>query len=507
LEKISDLDKEFTYHFLKLINRMEQIIKEDLAHSSGLPHEQKQKAAQASMKFFLKIFRQLVQMQKIPFSGEPLKGLQIMGVLETRNLDYKNVFILSLNEGAFPSSSGKASYIPANIRKGYGLPTAEHQDSIYAYLFYRVMQRAENIFLFYNSETDVLGQGEMSRYLQQLIYESGKPIQRRVLHNPIQPEAIRPISISKDASVIEALVRLSEGTPKFKGISPSALNTYIECRLQFYLRHVAKIREADEVEEDLDARVLGNFLHQVMELFYKRAAEIKKTKVIEAVDLDGAEEQVAKLIDEVFIEAYKLEPGKPVVYEGQRLVVYEIVKRFAQRIIEIDKAYTPFVMEALEQGGLSYDIRLNNTPVHVTLGGKIDRVDRKENVVRVIDYKTGRDKLDFDNIPSLFSREEKRNKAAFQTMLYALLYKANHKSNGFKIVPGLINRMNLFDRNFQFGLKVGKDLIDNVDQLIPEFEQHLRILLEELFDPNVPFDQTTDVDTCKFCAYQNICYR
>ncbi|HEX6889175.1 MAG TPA: PD-(D/E)XK nuclease family protein [Chryseolinea sp.] len=507
LEKISDLDKEFTFHFLKLLNRMEQIMIEGLDHPPLPTPEQKLKAAQASRKFFLKVFRQLVQMQKIPFSGEPLRGLQIMGVLETRNLDYKNVFVLSLNEGAFPSSSGKGSYIPANIRRAYGLPTADHQDATYAYLFYRVMQRADNIFLFYNSETDVLGQGEMSRYLQQLIYESGKKMQRKVLHNPIQPQPILPISIVKDSGVMEALAKLSEGNPKFKGISPSALNTYIECRLRFYLRHVAKIREADEVEEDLDARVLGNFLHQVMELFYKRTEERKRTKVVEASDLDDTEESIARLIDEVFIEAYGLEPGKKVVYEGQRLVVFEIVKRFAQRIIEIDKAYAPFVMEALEQEGLTYVVKLDRAPGFAILGGKIDRVDRKENVVRVIDYKTGRDKLDFDTIPSLFSREERRNKAAFQTMLYALLYKANAKSKDVKIVPGLINRMNLFDRNFQFGLKVDKSYIDDVDQLIPEFERHLKLLLEELFDPNVPFDQTADPESCKFCPYQHICYR
>jgi CRISPR/Cas system-associated exonuclease Cas4 (RecB family) len=503
LEKLSTLDKEFTFHFLKLLNRMDDIMGEDNDQS----HEQESRSRQSSLKFFLKLFRQLVQMQKIPFSGEPLKGLQVMGVLETRNLDYKNVFILSLNEGAFPSSTNKGSYIPANIRKAYGLPTAEHQDAMYAYLFYRVLQRAENIFLFYNSETDPLGQGEMSRYLQQLIYESGKPITRKVLHNPIQPEPIRPISIEKDADVLEALSRLSEGNVKFKGISPSALNTYIECRLRFYLRHVARIKEADEVEEDLDARVLGNFVHQVMELFYKRITEQKRTKVIEQSDLQTSEASIAKLIDEVFIEAYGLEPGKPVVYEGQRLIVYEIVKRFAQRIIEMDREYSPFVMEALEQEGLSYEMKLDNAKGAVILSGKIDRVDRKDDVVRVIDYKTGRDRLDFDSVPSLFSREEKRNKAAFQTMLYALLYKTNHKTGGSRIVPGLINRMNLFDRNFQFGLKVGREYVENVDQLIPEFEQHLKILLEELFDPNIPFDQTTNLDTCNFCPYQNICYR
>src|SRR5690606_13004349 len=138
--------------------------------------------------------------------------------------------------------------------------------------FYRTLQRAENIFLFYNSETDVLGQGEMSRYLQQLLFESNLNIRKHVLHNPVQPRSITPVSIVKDEEVLNSLIKLNEGNAYFKGISPSALNSYIECRLQFYFRHVAKIREADEVEEELDARVLGNFLHDVMENFYKDLA-------------------------------------------------------------------------------------------------------------------------------------------------------------------------------------------------------------------------------------------
>ena len=156
------------------------------------------------------------------------------------------------------------------------MPTAEHQDAMYAYLFYRMLQRAENVFLFYNTETDVLGQGESSRYLKQLMYESGLPMERKVLHDPIQPSLINPIVIKKDEGVIEALIKLSEGNSRFKGISPSALNTYIECRLRFYLRHVAKVKEPDEVEEDLDARVLGNFLHEVMELFYRQLQDKKQ---------------------------------------------------------------------------------------------------------------------------------------------------------------------------------------------------------------------------------------
>ncbi|HYI76071.1 MAG TPA: PD-(D/E)XK nuclease family protein, partial [Chryseolinea sp.] len=510
LNTIADFDREYIFHFIKLLNRVEEITGDAFKIPTVVNDSRTNHIARAinlSLKAFLRLFKQLAQTHRIPFTGEPLRGLQVMGVLETRSLDFKNVFVLSLNEGSFPSFGSKSSYIPHSIRRAYGMPTAEHQDAMYAYLFYRMLQRAENVFLFYNTETDVLGQGESSRYLKQLMYESGLSIERRVLHDPIQPSLINPIVIQKDRGVIEGLVKLSEGNSRFRGISPSALNTYIECRLRFYLRHVAKIKEPDEVEEDLDARVLGNFLHEVMELFYRQLQERKKSNVVVAADFDNGGAIVDKLIDEVFIKSYHLEPGKPVRYEGQRLVVREIVKRFAHRILEMDKRYAPFEIEVLEQGGLDYLVAIDQYPGSALISGKIDRVDRKGDLIRVIDYKTGKDKLDFDSVASLFSRDSRRNKAAFQTLLYALLYKTNAPRTLRKIVPGLINRMNLFEDDFKFGLKVGKTFVDDADTLLPEFHIRLKSLLEELYDPKVPFDQTEDVELCKFCAYQGICYR
>jgi CRISPR/Cas system-associated exonuclease Cas4 (RecB family) len=501
------LDKEYAFHFLKFFNRLEEIFAAgDAGVDSGANPV-------SGMKSFLRLFRQLIKSHKIPFAGEPLSGLQVMGVLETRNLDFKNVFMLSLNEGAFPAMGSKGSYIPFTIRQAYKLPTTEHQDAIYSYLFYRVLQRAENISIFYNAETDVLGQGEMSRYLQQLLFESGLPIEKQVLHNALQPQAIEPIVVAKSPQVMESLLKLNEGNIYFRGISPSALNSYIECRLKFYFRHVAKIREADEVEEELDARVLGNFLHDVMERFYKRIGEKKSSRQIEAADFMDYELAIDALIDEVFIEAYRLDPEKKVKYAGQRLVVREIVKRFAHRIIAMDMAYAPFTMEALEQEGLTFSLKIAHPPYTAVVGGKIDRVDRKGDVLRVIDYKTGKDKLNFESVASLFSRDPGRNKAAFQTLLYALLYKQNFLADtsdhtrGVRMVPGLINRMNLFDEGFSFGLKFGKTPVTDVDVLLPEFEMRLRQLFEELFDPNSAFDQTSDTENCKLCPYSQICYR
>lgn len=504
LPSLTILDKEYSFHFLKLINRLEEVRGTVNKTVEGADSG---RLFQTELKSFSRLFRQLIRTQKIPFTGEPLKGLQVMGVLETRNLDYKNVFVLSLNEGALPSGGNNSSYIPFNIRKAYSLPTAEHQDAMYAYLFYRVLQRAENIFLFYNTETDVLGQGEMSRYLQQLLVEPGWKPERHVLHNSIQPHPVKPIEIVKDEGVLEKLAKLNEGNSRFKGISPSALSTYLDCQLKFYFMQVAKIREAKEVEEDLDARMLGNILHDVMERFYKRIREKKKSSLIEASDFVNHQTVTEQLIDLVFIDTYELNPAKKVTYEGQRLVVREVVKSFVERIVQHDQKYAPFSIEGLEREGLLYYAAISHMPGQAVLGGKIDRLDRKGDLVRVIDYKTGKDKLEFESIESLFSREDGRNKAAFQTMLYALLYKSNYPEPGIRIVPGLINRMNLFEDHLKVGLKVGKEMIEDVGPLLPELEMRLKSLLEELFNPAETFKQTQNIDTCKYCPYQGICYR
>ncbi|GHM98735.1 hypothetical protein WSM22_02250 [Cytophagales bacterium WSM2-2] len=493
---LDQLDKEYLIRSIQLLNRLDVV----------WGNEKTDNPAQR-LKSFLRLFRQYAKGEKIPFTGEPLKGVQVMGVLESRNLDFKNIFVLSLNEGIFPSAVKQGSYIPFSIRKAYGLPTPEHQGAIYAYLFYRALQRSENVFLFYNSEPDVLGQGEMSRYLQQVIYESGLEIKENVLHNVIQPRGQSAIVIQKNEQVLRALAKLNEGNLRSRGLSPSALNTYIECQLRFYFQYVARIREAYKVEEEIDPRTLGNLLHTVMEQFYKRVLDKKKNKIIDADDFDGLPGRIDKLIDEAFIKTYHLDSRLEVTYEGQRVVVREVVRKFAKQILEYDKIRAPFKIEALEQNGWLYNIKISHAPGFASLGGTIDRIDSKGDEVRVIDYKTGKDELDFRNVASLFSREGSRNKAAFQTLLYALLYKNNNASTGSRIVPGLINRNNLFDDEFHFGLKMDKQLLADATPLFAEFEGHLQDLLEEIFDPAQTFIQTKKEDTCKLCPYKEICYR
>ena len=383
-----------------------------------------------------------------------------------------------------------------------------HQDAMYAYLFYRSLQRAENISLFYNTETDVLGQGEMSRYLQQLMYESGLKINRHVLHNPVRPTALQPIVIHKNEEVMKVIQNLNVGKAGFRGISPSAINIYLECKLKFYFKQIAGIKEPKEIEEDADARILGNFLHLVMERFYKNLYAKKKSKLVDQSDFDGVETIINKLIDDVFIEGYHLNPTDKVDYVGQRVIVKEIVQRFALRILALDKKRAPFVMEATEAQGLLYNVKIDHAPGYAVISGKIDRIDSKDNVLRIIDYKTGRDKLEFDSMDSLFERDVNRNKAAFQTFLYALLYKANHPTPGLNVIPGLINRDFLFNKTGNFGFRIKKDnIFEATDQAITEFEFQLKKILEEIFNPAEVFDQTRQVETCNYCPYKNICYR
>jgi CRISPR/Cas system-associated exonuclease Cas4 (RecB family) len=503
LSQLTALDKEYVLQFLKLINRLGEVWIPEEAVAEVLPPAKREKEI---WKSFLRLFRQLVRAQKIPFVGEPLAGLQVMGVLETRNLDFKNVFVLSMNEGALPAGGHKSSYIPYTIRKAYRLPVAEHQDAMYAYLFYRILQRAENIYLFYNTETDVLGQGEKSRFLQQLLFESGWEVKHRILHTSVQPTRLKTIEIPKDGFALQGLERLNEVTDRSKGISPSALNTYVQCSLRFYFRYIARIKELEEVDDDINARSFGLLLHHVMQKYYEGILTKNKNNIIEPSDFNHHAAVIEKLIEDYFVH---LTGSKgEVVYEGQRLIVREVVMSFAEAILRHDKEYAPFTIEGLEKGGLQYYVKISHAPGQAVLSGTIDRLDLKDGVLRVIDYKTGGDKLEFSTIESLFDGEDKkRNKAVFQTMLYALLYRANHDVKGLQLIPGLLTRANLFEEDLKFGFNMDRELLGDMTPYVDQFEGLLKNLLEEIFSPEVPFRQTQNDQNCKFCPYKQICYR
>jgi hypothetical protein len=480
------LEKEFAFHFHRVLTRLQELIQDE-------PME---------LLMLQRLFRQIVRSEKIPFSGEPLKGVQIMGVLETRNLDFDHVHVLSLNEGLWPAAAKQGSYLPHSIRKAYGLPTYQQQDAMYAYLFYRLLQRAKHVDLYYNTEPDVLGAGEMSRYLYQIMYEAKWPHERKFLYNPVSIRQPQPITILKDERVLQELQRYVT-----KELTPSTLNNYLDCKLKFYFKNLIGLKEEDEVEEDADARIFGNIFHDVMQFFYTDLKPHSNEWQINKEHFGDLSKKLDALVERAYARHFHLPEHKKITYTGQQLVVNEMVKKMAMQVLESDHNYAPFTIEMLEQDNFKTFFFINDNLV-VLLGGKIDRVDKKGDVIRIIDYKTGRDENSFTSIAALFDRDDdKRNKAVFQAMLYAWVYARNNSESNQKLQPGLINRKEIFKKEFQYGLSMNKVLLDDVSQQLPEFEEHLLGLLNELFDANQSFDQTVNVKMCSYCSYKEICGR
>lgn len=491
------LNKEYAFYFYRILSKLKDVMIEEASEKqTEVPYKERMKA-------FQKLFRQVVQSVKIPFVGEPLKGVQVMGILETRNLDFENVFILNLNEGSWPSQARQSSYIPFSLRKAYGLPTFDHTDSIYAYLFYRLLQRSSNVFLYYNSEPDDLGMSEMSRFLRQLNVELGLPIQKRVLSNKIKLKGGGDISYLHNEVANRYLDVFKKGE---KPLSPTTLNDFIECSLRFYLKHIAGYREADEVEEGLDARVFGNMLHKVLFMAYDGMTARKNSSVIEWKDLSQMIKSLPVLMEQTFKEQYDLPRDKPVEYEGPWLVMKEVIQDFAEAVIKKDMEVAPIEIISLEkQWNVPYEINIGDKAVPIYIGGKIDRVDKARDGARIIDYKTGKDDVVFQSVESLFSTNSKRNKAAFQTLYYSLVFKKQERMYMGPIRPGLYNKQILFNDK-RFGLMMGGKTID-AGELLPEFDLRLKEVLESLFNPEGIFSQTDNKKNCVYCSFKSLCRR
>ncbi len=505
------LEQEYIYQFFTQLKRLRELIG--------------QQSVELSLPVFLKLFRQIIMNLRLPFSGEPLRGLQLMGVLETRNLDFENLFILSTNEGSFPPAPGHNSFIPYNLRRGYGLPTSEREDSIYAYIFFSMIQRAKNVHIFYNTETGFNMNGEMSRYLYQLLFESGLPVHRQVLSNQAQLARSLPVEIAKSPEVLKILQKyVVQKNASYSRLTPSALNTYLDCRLRFYFKYVAGISEADEVQEEVNAMVFGNILHRSMELVYKEFMQQEGRPLVEPEDFPRLKQLAERVIDKTFSEHYG--ETEAFDFEGKNLIVRSVVRKFIFAILNCDQHYAPFEIISLEADDdsasdsnessgfkLNLPIQPNGEAFTIGLKGIIDRVDRKEDKVRVIDYKTGKDTKRFISIPSLFDREDpKRNKAAMQTLFYGLLYQNKYPQEEGRIIPGLYNSKELFNKGFDLKLEIQKEKnkyepVHDFKPLASEFTINLQGLLEEIFHPDQPFDQTADLNKCGYCQFRGPCHR
>ena len=489
-ENLIKIEKEYLFHLYTSIKRTNSILEEY--------------KIELAPKTYYHIISKIIKGLSIPFEGEPLAGLQVMGLMETRLLDFDNLYVLSSNEGKLPKTSSSQSYIPYNLRKGFGLPTIEHQDSIYAYYFYRLIQRAKNIKFYYSTRADGIRTGEMSRFLYQLKYESGLKIKEHNVINEISVENKKDISYPKDSITIDKLTEIA--CNKDKPLSPTAINEYLACKLRFYFKYISRLKEEDDVTEDIDPRIFGMIFHDTMELIYKPliGKSLDKT-TIENIIKD--KKTIQKHLSYSFEDNYLKEHGSTSI-EGKDRVIYDILFKYIIEVLNKDKSYAPLKIIATEG---EYRTTINIDGKQVYIKGYIDRIDETEDSVRILDYKTGKANCDFKSVEELFGEDSKKhNKAALQTLLYCMMYEPN-VSNGKMITPGIYALKDIFGKNYEYRLtckpEKKKVAIKDYKEYKFEIENGLKDLLIEMFDTKKAFTQTDDVKTCDYCAFRELCHK
>jgi RecB family exonuclease len=461
-----------------------------------------------SFKSLLRLIEKLLQSTTLPFTGEPLSGLQVMGILETRVLDFENLIILSMNEGVFPKSGNVPTFVPHTLRKAFGMPTIEHQDAIFAYYFYRLLQRSKNIVLVYSSSTSDNKTGEASRFIRQLEFDDVFKKERQTLIYSVYPQQVRKLTAEKnEASRKFLLNRYSGEAPK--ALSPSAINTYLNCQLRFYFRYIACIPEPESILEEVESNVLGSILHKTLEQLYK-PFENKKAEKNQIDNLLQEKENFEHAIKKAFFEEY-FEPGKEftgketVEFSGKNIIVKEVVSQYAKQIIRFDIKHSPLHIIGLEKKHLHY-FNLNDGS-KILIGGIIDRIEQYDGLIRIIDYKTGKVKNTFKSVEDLFIAEpEKRNEAAFQTLLYSLV--VSKTTGNSKIQPCLYFVREMSSNAYESELYSGdkKDIkLESAGPLLKEFEELLCNTLESIFEKHGEFNQTLNEKICVYCPYKEIC--
>ncbi len=469
------------------------------------------------LRLAIDLLLQILKNEQIAFTGEAVEGIQLMGVLESRNLDFKNVIILGMNEGSFPANGASSSFISQSVRYAFGMPLIKYKDSIFAYLFYRLIQRAENITIVYNNIVNTGTTGEISRFVQQLKYESGLKITEKQFKQDLIPASSEAISIKKDKSIMLMLEKyVAKNGHCNRRLSPSGINTYLNCSLQFYFRYIAKLYSSDEIEEDVSPASFGNILHNTLENLYTDFNKEKKTKTIEGNDFKKIKNRVDKYVEEAFKEHYGKTDDENFKFEGSHIIVKEVLKKYVNIVLNVDKKYAPFELTALEDK-FSYHseikIQTDNGEKYIGIKGIIDRVDLKDNIYRVIDYKTGSSDKEFSNFDELFDTEKpKLKKNILQTFLYALLFKEKNKPLNINVVPCIFDVRKMTGKYFSENLfhKYARGKRREVDaqvfnELLPEFEMRLSEVFADIFDKNTDFTQTKHETKCEWCEFKNIC--
>lgn len=445
-----------------------------------------------------RLLRQVLRQTSVPFHGEPVAGLQVMGVLETRNLDFENVLLLSANEGNIPKRVSDNSFIPYTLRREFGMTTARHKTAVFAYYFYRLLQRASHVRMVYNCSPDGVTTGEMSRFMMQLLVESPLSVRHYALTSrQALPAVASPPSIPKP-----------EGLPAILStLSPSAVNTYLRCQLQFYYQRVARLKEPDPPADVIAPNTFGTIFHYAAELIYKEKLT-ENGGLITADTLDrflreGGDARLAAYVKRAFADCGVVET----------VVVAEVVKSYLKQLIRHDRKLTPFNVVGTELNTeLPVEVPYGDATVTVRLKGNIDRLDVVEadglTRLRVVDYKTGGKPESVADVEQMFVPDAKRPKYALQTFFYALtlLDKAR-----YPVAPALffVHKAASPDYSPYIDLGVKEDRAPVLDfaKLAPEFRERLVALIAAILDPARPFVATDNEAYCRTCPFAALCHR
>ncbi len=499
-DAFNQLYRESLFKAYTTINRFRTLIEED--------------ELTVQSETFRRLLVKVLSATNIPFHGEPAIGMQVMGVLETRNLDFRHLILLSVNEGQLPKSGGDSSFIPYNLRKAFGMTTIEHKIAVYAYYFYRLLQRAERITLMYNTSSDGLNRGEWSRFMLQFLIEWPHPITRQFLEAGQSPQGTSPITVEKTPDVMRRMQSLFDvrANPKAK-FSPSALNYYLDCPLKFYYRYVAGLSAPDEVSAEIDSATFGSIFHYAAEHIYKDLTTHGKVINKEALEtLLRNEVKLQDYVDTAFKKLFFNVPQneKP-EYNGVQLINSAVIARYLKQLLQNDLRYAPFTFIASEmEVDEPIDIQTPKGVIKSRIGGIIDRMDSKDGTLRIVDYKTGGDADTPPHVESLFIPDKKRSNYVFQTFLYAAIM--CRKQPTMKIAPALLYIHRAATETYSLVIQMGeprkpKEAVEDFSKYEKEYRERLQGLLEEIFNPEKSFTQTEIIEKCTYCDFKALCKR
>lgn len=496
----ASLQTEYAYTLLTALNQIETILGQSTIVMG----------ADIYGRVLDKMMRRLI----VPFAGEPLKGLQVMGLLETRNIDFENIIILSANEGVLPGSSLHNSYIPQNLRLAFGLPGSRHQDAIYAYYFYRLLQKAKRVRFVYNSNTSGLRTGEMSRFLLRLKY--GKSAKPEFLESvfTVAPVARFRKSIRRTAAINSIISDKFTTGGSGKGLSPSAVNMWIDCSMKFYYRYIAGLKEPDTLLSEVDSPLFGTILHDVMkELYGPWQGSVMTRSDIESL-LAGRDEIMKEVHRQMRIHFMHNAEAE---IEGRNIIISALLHRLVCRMLSVDISFAPIYIIALEKrfektfvvkpGGEQGE---QGEQLEMLLAGTVDRIDSTRGVTRVLDYKSGSDNLDISTLESLISyNSNSRNSAAFQTLLYCEICYGGDVP--LPVRPALYPAREIFNKDFIdiFLVKKGdfSGRVYDFDTIRPIFNAMLEKVLTDIADPEFDFVMTENNQKCRYCPFASVCER